>query len=118
MPTLVRGQFPRRELSGDAKPAAPRPKVARCSREMGVIALSKLVHWFAPLAGLAVELQLGARVWQRAAAAELSPSPSSGGLPDLPQKIPHFQEFIVRNLNRSAAVTFPLSTARGSHKLL
>ncbi len=57
MLTLVRGLFPRRELSGDAKPAAPRPKVARCDREMGVTTLSKLVPRFAPLAGLAVELQ-------------------------------------------------------------
>ena len=62
MLTLVRGQFPRRELSGDAKPAAPRPKVARCDREMGVTTLSKLAPRFAPLAGLAVELQLGARL--------------------------------------------------------
>jgi hypothetical protein len=61
----IRGRFPRRVLSGDAKPAAPRPKVARCDREMGVIALSKLVPRFAPLAGPAVELQLGERVRYR-----------------------------------------------------
>jgi hypothetical protein len=60
MLSLVRGQFPRRELSCDAVLAAPRPKVARCGRGMDVITLSKLMPRFAPLAGLAVELLLGA----------------------------------------------------------
>ena len=45
-------------------PADLHPKIVHHDREMGVIALSKLVPRFAPLAGLAVELQLGARVWQ------------------------------------------------------
>ncbi len=76
MLTLVRGLFPRRELSGDAKPAAPRPKVARCDGEMGVTTLSKLVPRFAPLAGL-VELQLGARVWQPATRAAAAASPAT-----------------------------------------
>lgn len=72
MLTLVRGEFPRRELSGDAKAAALRPKVARCDRVMGVIALSKLVPRFAPLTGLAVELQLGGSARQHVPVASLA----------------------------------------------
>jgi hypothetical protein len=71
-----RRAIPRRELSGAAAPAAPRPKVARCDREMGLVALSGSISRYTSLVGPTAELQLGAPVRGplRAAAAR-SPRP-------------------------------------------
>jgi hypothetical protein len=57
MNVQVGGQFPRRELSGAAAPAAPHLKVVHCDREMGVIAITKFIPWLIPLGGPADELQ-------------------------------------------------------------
>jgi hypothetical protein len=62
MNVQVGGQFPRRELSGAAAPAAPHLKVVHCDREMGGIAISKFIPWLIPLAGPADELHPGTHV--------------------------------------------------------